>query len=360
MRILFDARVLGEQMHGIARYCLNLLQQLLAEERGHEYLVLISQAQVKEWFKPSAKVRWIINTTPMYSLQEQFLLPYQIRKEDFDCFHSPTYTIPLSLSAKGIMTIHDLIHLLFPKDYGLHHRLFYSLLVRPSIKRCPKVFTVSYQSKQDIIHLLKGQEQQIVVTPNGLDPHWAPRSLETGFVDRYGLNKGYVLYVGNPRPHKNFQRVLFAFEKLIQEDRYPGRLVAVGIAPSSLSNGLQGRVIFLPQSNDRELALFYSGADLLAAPSLYEGFGLPVLEAMACGCPVLIGNQGALPEIAGEAGIQVDPYDVNAIGAGIRDILADSALRQELRDRGLKRAALYTWEKTAQKVLETYRELEEK
>ncbi len=358
MRILFDARVLGKQMHGIARYALNLLQQLLAEDRGHEYLVLIGHPQIQDWFKPSGPVRWIETATPLYSLQEQFVIPWQIRKEKFDFFHSPTYTIPLVFSSQGIITIHDLIHLLFPKDYGLRHRLFYSLLVRRAVSRCPKIFTVSEQSKKDIIHLLHGPAPRIMVTPNGIDSHWRPQPDDSRFVKQYGLEKGFILFVGNPRPHKNFSRVLSAFEKLIREDSYPGKLVVVGLSPEDFSGTQPEGIVFFPLCNDHDLGLLYSGADLLAAPSLYEGFGLPVLEAMACGCPVLVGDRGALPEIVAEAGRQVDPYDVNSLWAGIREIIYHKDIRQGLIDRGLKRAAQYTWEKTAQKVLETYDSLE--
>lgn len=354
MRILFDARVLGEGMHGIARYCLNLLQQLLAEDRGHEYVVLIGRSQVQDWFAPTVPVKWIQTPTPLYSIQEQFLIPYRVRGEAFDLFHSPTYTIPLFFSAIGIITIHDLIHLLFPKDYGLRHRLYYSLLVRRAVSRCLRVFTVSEQSQEDIIRLLKGDERRIRVTPNGVEPTWKSQPMDKEFRDRYGLGQGFILFVGNPRPHKNFPRVLSAFEKLILEDAYEGKLAAVGLPPQDLPGGLRTRVVFFPGCNDQDLRGLYSGADLLVAPSLYEGFGLPVLEAMACGCPVLVGNQGALPEIVGDAGLTVDPYDVSAISDGMKEVLSDKELNRRMRERGIKQAAKYTWEKTARTVLDTY------
>ncbi len=354
MRILFDARVLGNQMHGIARYCQNLLQQLLAEDKGHEYRVLIGRPEIQDRFSPSVPVRWIQTRTPLYSIQEQLLIPYRIRGEAFDLYHSPTYTIPLLFSTKGIITIHDLIHLLFPRDYGLRHRLYYSLFVRRAVSRCVKIFTVSEHSKKDIITLLKGHDRQIAVTPNGLDPQWVPQASDAGFMDRHGLSKGFLLFVGNPKPHKNFSRVLSAFKRLIREDAYERKLVVVGIDPQDLPGDLREQVVFFPVSDDRELRLLYSGADLLVAPSLYEGFGLPVLEAMACGCPVLVGDRGALPEIVGDAGRQVDPYDVNSICVGIRQVLSNKDLSRRMREQGIKRAAGYTWQKTAQKVLETY------
>ncbi|HMK64604.1 MAG TPA: glycosyltransferase family 1 protein, partial [Thermodesulfobacteriota bacterium] len=161
------------------------------------------------------------------------------------------------------------------------------------------------------------------------------------------------------RPHKNFGRVRAAFEGLVREQAYPGKLLAVGISNGNDSSELAGRIIYLPSCNDAELASLYSSADLLAAPSLYEGFGLPVLEAMACGCPVLIGQEGALPEIAGEAGLIVDPYKTEAILEGFKKILFQPDLRQTLKSKGLIRAARFSWERSVKKVLELYTTIQE-
>jgi glycosyltransferase involved in cell wall biosynthesis len=354
MKILFDARVLGNPMHGIARYCLNLLKGLLTLDRGHEYSILISHPRVQEWLGPEPKAHFIRTNIPLYSLQEQFLIPALLRQERFDCFHSPTFAIPWVFTDRGIITIHDLIHLLFPQDYGWKHRFYYRLLVRHSVSRCPKVLTVSEHSKRDIIRLLKGSPQKVAVVPNGLEPQWGPRIPDRDFMDQYLLKEPFLLFVGNPRPHKNFLRVRAAFERLVREDDYPGNLVVVGVGSDNESVDWPGRVFFFPSCNDSELASLYSAADLLAAPSLYEGFGLPVLEAMACGCPVLIGNCGALPEIVEEAGVAVDPYKIDAILEGMRKILFQPDLRQTLRERGLVQADRFSWEESAQKVLNLY------
>jgi glycosyltransferase involved in cell wall biosynthesis len=357
MRIVFDARVLGNRMHGISRYCLNLLQHLLAEDEGNDYLVLTGPSPIKDWFDPAVPVRWLQTSIPLYSLQEQFFIPFLIRKESFDLYHSPTYTIPLPFSPRGILTIHDLIPLIFPKDFGWRHRLFFRFVVHRALSSCLNIFTVSDRSREDIITYCRDCQGRIVVTPNGLDSHWRPKTLDPEFIQRYSLDQRYLVFVGNPKPHKNFSRVLSAFELLMKEDQYPGILVAIGVEPRDLSIELKDRVLFLPRCDDKELALFYSGADLLAAPSLYEGFGLPVLEAMACGCPVLISDRGALPEITGDAGFQVNPYDIHAIKDGMGRVLFDPDLRRNLKDRGVTRAGHYSWEKTTRIVLDTYKSL---
>lgn len=355
MKILFDARVLGEGMHGIARYCQGLLSRLLAEDREHEYLVLIAREEVKTRFRYAAPVRWIVTSIPLYGIGEQTLLPLRTAGLDFDLYHSPTFTIPLAFARKGVITIHDLIPILFPRDYGLGHRLFFHFVVGKALARVRKVVTVSRRSAMDILDRYRIPVEKVVITPNGLDPRWGPEAaspLETKIEGRY------ILFVGNPKPHKNFRRLLAAFEILCREEGYEGRLAAVGIPPGELPPALQGRVLFLSHCNDRELNALYSHADLLAAPSLYEGFGLPVLEAMACGCPVLIGDRGALPEVAGEAAFQVNPLDIRAIKEGMFTVITNAELRSTLQRRGRERAATFTWERTARAIRDAYRELE--
>lgn len=356
MKILFDARVLGDRMHGIARYCLGLLGRLLTEDRENEYLVLISREEVRNRFPPRTAVRWIRTAIPLYGTAEQILLPLRLVGHSFDLYHSPTFTLPLFFSSKGMITLHDLIPLLFPDDYGVGHRLFFRFVVRPAVLRAQRVITVSRRSAEDIKTLLKVPEEKIAVTPNGLDPHWSEGWREKEVTGPAKGTDNYILFVGNPKPHKNFQRVLAAFQLLKAEENYPGRLVVVGLSQAEIPASLKEEVRFLPRADDHDLARLYARADLLASPSLYEGFGLPVLEAMACGCPVLIGDRGALPEVAGEAGFSVNPWDIRAIKKGMRELIFNTELRAFLSERGKKRAAFFTWERTAQQMQEVYRE----
>jgi glycosyltransferase involved in cell wall biosynthesis len=356
MQILFDARVLGAGMHGIARYCQGLLGRLLADDGENEYLVLIGRDEVRQRFKTAGPVRWIRTSIPLYGPAEQILLPLRLAGLTFDLYHSPTFTIPLSFAAKGIITLHDLIPLLFPEDYGIRHRLFFRLIVTPACARAFKVATVSQASAKDIVSLLKVSEERIVITPNGLDPLWTKGGEEKGVLwDEDGEGR-FILFVGNPKPHKNFRRVLAAFEKLKEEDGYPGKLVVVGLSGQDVGGALKGEVLFFPRLDDAALIRLYTRADLLASPSLYEGFGLPVLEAMACGCPVVIGDRGALPEVAGAAGFQVNPLDIRAIKEGMRELIENQTLRAALREEGKKGAARFTWDRSTQVVRESYRQ----
>ena len=357
MKIVFDARVLHPQTHGISRYCRHLLENLLTLDRENEYRVLTRFPGVKDWFTPLARVSWQPAPVPPYSLREQWVVPWLLRSETFDLYVSPTYTLPRALAAKGILTIHDLIHLAFPEDYGWKHRGYYRLLVKPSVDRCRRVFTVSSSSKRDIGQYFHCPPEKIVLTPNGLDPQWFARPSNSEFIRRHGLESGYILFVGNPRPHKNFPRVLEAFHQLTREGGFVGKLAVVGLSPEDLPSGSSQYLKVFPYCSDPELASLYAGARLLAAPSLYEGFGLPVLEAMACGCPVLISDRASLPEIAGPAGWPVDPEQTPAIAEGMKRILSDPVLRERRKAEGLARARLYSWEETARTVLEVFRDL---
>jgi glycosyltransferase involved in cell wall biosynthesis len=357
MKIVFDARVIESQTHGIARYCRNLLDRLLRLDGTNEYRVIIRFPWVKDWFSPRAPVKWVLSPIPPYTLQEHWAIPRALRHEPFDLFYSPTYTLPRSLAARGILTVHDLIHLIFPAHYGWKYRLYYRLMIQPIARRCRRIFTVSRSSQGDIVRYLQCPEEKIVLTPNGLEPSWFSRLPNRGLIKRYGLEQGFILFVGNPRPHKNFSRVLEAFEQLLREGAFSGKLVAVGIPGESSLSGAGPRVIRIPYCSDAELATLYTEARLLAVPSLYEGFGLPMLEAMACGCPVLIGDRASQPEIAGPAGWTVDPYRTEAIKEGMVRILGDPPLRQRLREEGLIQARRYSWEDTARTVLRVFSEL---
>ena len=358
MKIIFDARVLEKQTHGIARFCVKLLDQLLTLDLQNEYLVLTRFPWVKDWFQPLARVNWRTVPIPPYTLREQALIPWLLRKDPFDLFFSPTYAVPLALASRSILTIHDLIHLIFPQDYGWKYRWYYRLLVRPAVARSRRVFTVSESSRQDIVTHLGGQESRIEVTPNGLDSFWGPRPEDPEFLQAvwtYGRVSSCLW--ATTRPHKNFPRVLEAFRRLVREGTYPGKLVVVGLTPDRVPAELSGRLVVFPFCPDPELVLLYSSAQLLMAPSLYEGFGLPVLEAMACGCPVLVSRTASLPEITGAAGLQVDPFQVEDILSGLKQILTDPVLRQQMIRSGLDQARRYSWKATAQKVLQVFEEL---
>jgi glycosyltransferase involved in cell wall biosynthesis len=260
-------------------------------------------------------------------------------------FFSPGFNPPpLSLSP-FVFTIHDLIQIQMP-GATVAKRLYYRSILKPACARAARVLTVSEYSRRAIIDWSGVPEERIVNVGNGVGTPFefdGPR-YEPGFP--------YILHVGNSRPHKNVGRMLAAFSRL----NWAGlRLVMAGyhkveISARIESAGLGGRVICLDPVDDRQLARIYRGARAVALPSLLEGFGLPVLESMACGTPVVASKTGALPEVAGDAAVLVDPADVEDIRSGLERVLGDGQLGRTLRALGRERARQFSWDAVAHKV----------
>jgi glycosyltransferase involved in cell wall biosynthesis len=247
-----------------------------------------------------------------------------------------------------VFTLYDLILLHFPSEASRLMQPYFRYIVRPAAKRAAYILTCSEFSKQEIVAWAGVSPEKVVVVGCGVDDCFTPQG------DRRALGFPYLLYVGNHRPHKNLPRLLAAFQ---QATGLPPNLKLIlsgnpsaAIEQEIAALGLGDRVIFSGFIADADLPAYYRGATALVFPSLYEGFGLPPIEAMACGTPVLTANVTSLPEVVGDAAILVDPYDVTAIAQGIERIVNDSALRSKLIERGLNQAKQHCWETTIEKT----------
>jgi glycosyltransferase involved in cell wall biosynthesis len=292
-------------------------------------------------------------------------IAWQARRHRLKLIHDPTGTMPLALAgSKKVSTIHDVIPFIFPETSTLLDRLIYRCWLPLATRRLDAVITVSRQSKVDIVRCLKLEEDKVTVIPIAAGRQF--RVLEEAEVApdlaRYGVERPYILYVGSVEARKNLIRLLEAYAQL---RRWSSRwtLVIVGASSPKAERvhatvkrlNLSGAVHFPGYVADEDLPAIYNGADLLVFPSLYEGFGLPVLEAMACGTPVVTSNVSSLPEVAGEAALLVNPHNVEEIAGAMRRALEDADLAQALRQRGLDRARLFRWERTARETVEVYR-----
>jgi glycosyltransferase involved in cell wall biosynthesis len=262
-------------------------------------------------------------------------------------FFSPGYNSPLGWPGAFVFTLHDLNHLRVPDNSNALKRAYYRYIIRPACHRAQCVLTVSEYSKKEIAAWAEVNEEKIVNVGNGVGPPFSAAG------QKYDPGYPYLLYVGSRKPHKNLPRLLQAYAVSgMQQDV---RLVISGEADSAIVAELDHLKItdvveFRGLSNDQDLADAYRGAMGLLFPSLYEGFGLPPLEAMACGTPVLTSNICSLPEVTGEAAILVDPLQVEDISDGIKRLVRDSKLRAAMRDMGLERSHLFTWSETARKT----------
>ena len=259
-------------------------------------------------------------------------------------YFSPGFNPPLWSPIPFVFTIHDLIHLRFPDETNTRKSAYYRFVVRPATVRAYRVLTVSEFSKRVILEWANLPEEKVVVVGNGVGAEFSPHG------KRHEPGYPYIFYVGNKKPHKNFNRLLEAFARSGLQREV--RLVCTGTPTAQMLGliqelSLERRVVFAGTIPDELLPAYYRGALALIFPSLYEGFGLPALEAMASGTPVVTSGVTSLPEVVGDAAVLIDPYDVESIAWGIRRVIEDSFLRKELRRKGLERAKRFSWDRTA-------------
>ena len=368
MRIAIDARKLRD--FGIGTYVRNLLRQLARQEDAHHYVVLCRE-QDCDWIDDlGSRFRAVIETAGNYSVAEQFAIPIDLRRESAELFHAPHYVLPPLTPCRSVVTIHDCIHLRFPQY--LPSRLAYAY-ARSSLwvatHRSNRVLTVSEASKRDILRYFRIPEQKIDVIYNAIDERLgetpSPEEIER-VRERYQLNAPFVLYAGNIKPHKNLERLIEAFHTLRQDpDLGHVKLLIIGDEISKYATlrravhryKLHKYVRFFGFVSDTTLAVLYRLARVFVFPSLYEGFGFPPLEAMASGTPVITSNVSSLPEVVGDAALLIDPLDPNEIAQAMRRVLMDSDLRDDLRQRGLRRVKEFSWERSVRRVREIYGEV---
>ena len=366
MKIAIDARKLRD--YGIGTYIRNLVRHLARIDRATEYVLIVQPADIEIASELGDNFRTLPDWSRSYSLREQFTIPLDLRREKVDLFHAPHYVLPPLTPCKSVVTIHDCIHLRFPQY--LPNRLGY-VYARSSLwvatHRATRVLTVSETSKRDILRYFHVPESKIDVIYNAIDERLgeAPSDAEMAQVrERYQLNDPFVLYAGNIKPHKNLERLIEAFHTLRRGGLENVKLLIIGDEISKYAtlrravqrHKLHKHVRFFGFVSDKTLASLYRLASVFVFPSLYEGFGLPPLEAMASGTPVVTSNVSSLPEVAGDAAVLVDPYDAIDIKEGIKRVLSDPVLREEMKRKGLQRAREFSWERSAARTREIYLE----
>jgi glycosyltransferase involved in cell wall biosynthesis len=380
MRIGFDGRYSGDHFPGIGRYSAGLARALAESPQGHT-LVLILDPRAAGRYDIAAVGRLpgvelaTLRAAP-FSLRQHVALPALARRLRLDLLHSPYFIKPsIGLPCPSVVTIYDLIGRRFPETLSRRGRLLYRAAMGLTVGGADGIITISESARQDLIRAYR-PSAPIAVTPLAADRRFRPRPDNeiASLRERNGLPASYALYLGSNKPHKNLERLVLAWEAAGVGSREPGvgegggEQVALVIAGHQArrddplrqlvaGRGLGGRVRFLPNVADADLPALYSGALLFAFPSYYEGFGLPPLEAMACGAPVLCANVSSLPEVVGDAAITVDPYSVEAIADGLARLLRDPALRRELSARGQRRARDFSWRRTALGTLRLYEQV---
>jgi glycosyltransferase involved in cell wall biosynthesis len=367
MRIAIDIR--KYQDFGIGTYVRNLVEWLARLDRESEYVLVCRPQDCERVEQLGPNFRPIPDRSGNYSLAEQVTVPLDLVRARADLFHAPHYVLPALTPCRSIVTIHDCIHLMFPEYLPSKlAQLYAKVCFRVATTRSARVLTVSDASKRDILRFFPIPPEKVDVIYNAIDDRFSepPDPVQLDRVrERYQLHDRFLLYSGNVKPHKNLERLIDAFARLRSNGADDIKLLITGSEISRHATirravhryNLHKHVRFLGFLTAETLATLYHLADAFVFPSLYEGFGLPPLEAMASGTPVLTSNVSSLPEVVDDAALLVDPRDPEAIAEGMHQILFHEPTRERLVARGRIRAASFSWKTSVERVLRIYREV---
>ncbi len=381
MRIALDARWIFPEISGIGAYTRDLIGALASVDTENDYLLLFDDAAVRDRTLEETGVRGTANVSDrllpygVFSPFSQLRLPGVLQSERIDVYHSTNYMIPLLAfprRRKGkircVTTIHDVIPMIFPhhaprsrkaRVYPIYRRLMIEVG-----KRSDVILTDSEASRRDVIRHLRIPSERagaVHVVPCGVSDRFCPKDKPRPT----GNHERSIIYVGRADPYKNVATLIRAFAAARMQCPFPVRLFIAGSPDPRYPDaqqlaaelGVDSAMTWTGYLTDDELVAVYQDADLLVHPSRYEGFGLQVAEAMRCGIPVVCSNSGSLPEVAGDAAILLDPDDVDGFTAAIERVLTTPDLALSLREKGLRQAAQFTWERTARETLDVYRQL---
>lgn len=364
MRIAFDLRRIKNP--GIGRYMKCLVEAVVAVAPEHEYLLILPPEGEQEIELHGRHVETIASATPYYSLREQAELPRLLRRHSVDLLHSPHFNMPLAPPCPTVVTVHDVIYLACRHDLPSRlGRLYYLAMMAASVRLADRVITVSEFSRREIVRYLKVDAARIDVIHSGVDAAVErvtdARRLEA-VRSRYRISgSNYILYTGIYKPRKNHAALLHAFREFLKSGGCATLVVAGPLGEGEgelrcLANnlGIDENVVFTGFVPDSDLPSLYSGARVYACPSLYEGFGFTVLEAMACGVPVVCSALTSLPEVAGDAALYADPQSPGEFASALRQAFFDEDLRQRLIEKGIHNRRRFDWHRAAQATLAVY------
>ena len=363
--IAIDARKIRD--FGIGTYVRNLIRELAEIDRESSYFIITGPAGRDALKRLPENFQLSIQRSPVYSVRELFTLSWHLLRLRADLYHATHYVMPLMLPCRSVVTIHDIIHLLYPEFLPNRIAFLYAeRMIRRSLQRGDRVVSVSRNTKSDLMSYFKIGGDKIDVVYNGIENDFR-KALPSGDLERWmrnlGLERPYLLFVGNPKPHKNLDNVVKAYAEALKQNDFPHRLVCVGdrgglefkIRQRAEQLGISERILLLGHVAQEALPAIYQGAAAFLYPTLYEGFGLPVVEAMASRVPVITSNTSALKEIAAGYADLVNPLDVGAIAGAIVRVVSDRDHRQSLRKLGARRAEDFDWRQAATKTLDIYR-----
>jgi glycosyltransferase involved in cell wall biosynthesis len=365
MRFSVDAHTIGCHLTGNEVYIRNLLNEFAKLDRADEFIAYVSKPEASSHLSERIVTRWV-SENPYKRLALD--LPRSVGQDHPELLHVQ-YTGPLFTGVPLVVSVHDVSYLELPDCFTWYRRKQLKLTVRRTVKKAAAVLTPSEFSRRAILDHYRLDDDKVVVVPNAVSSQFRPmdRRVSLKAIEkRFGVRGPFVLTVGDLQPRKNHLGLLKAFEEAVRaHPQLRHQLVFVGketwyskdLHRAVERSSVSGRVHFTGFVEDSDLVSFYAGCDLFVFPSFYEGFGLPILEAMACGRAVACSSATAMPEVANAAGILFDPYSVPEMARAIGDVLLDEEMRVRLERLGSNRAASFTWERAAQRTLDVYYEV---
>ncbi len=368
MKIGIDARFFNES--GVGRYLRNLIKNLQTLDKKNQYFILLLKKDYNE-FRETKNFKRVLADFKWYGFAEQFKLPKLLKQLNLDLIHFPHFNVPIFYTGRFVVTIHDLIHqhrqleratMLNPFTFKIK-QIGYRKVFKAAASKSQRIFVPSKSVQQLLISEWGVDKEKIVVTPEGVDDSILEVVEKIGkknserVLNRLKIKKPFIFYVGNAHPHKNVEGLIKIFRQL--KGKYKNlSLVLSGYdhffwQRLKKENPYEG-IIYTGFITDEDLVALYKGAEAFVLPSFEEGFGIPILEAMACSCPTVTSNAGSLPEVGGEAALYFDPAQPEDMADKISRVLDDKKLRQKLIEKGLKRYKQFSWRELAVKTLEAY------
>jgi glycosyltransferase involved in cell wall biosynthesis len=359
---------------GVGQYIHALLDSAVRLAPEDTFLIYCNQANESNYTYDTANSRtrvWGLSGArrPVRLAYEYALLPGEIRKAGVDVFHGPSNFLPPVKTCPYVVTINDLSYHVHPERCPPVRRYYWYAMTARTVKVADLIITISENSRRDIIRFFPGTEDRIRLVPLAAHKRFRPLadSPEGNSLAQFGeelAGRPFVLYLGTLEPGKNVARTVQAFDAIAGQ--FPDHLLVLAgdkgwlyepVFQAMAEAKHADRIRYLGHVSDMEAVALYNHAELFVFPSLYEGFGLPPLEAMACGCPVVTSNRSSIPEVVGDAAIQVNPESVPELAEAMKNVLGSKSLQEEMAQAGLTRAAQFSWDKCARETLEVYREL---
>ena len=369
MRIGIDARSLSIG-GGVRYYILNLITNLTLIDRQNQYFIYYDNEKFLGTFKkyPNINERVIkLKSRLIIPYRDQILLKRAIKKDNIDIIHGTKSVAPFFSKAKSVITFLDLTPILYPNEFKFFDRIYWNFILPYAVKYVDHIISISENTKKDLVENFKVESDKISVVLLGVSKKYHPiKNTEVlqKTKQNYNLPPNFILYVGTYRPRKNIESIIKAFYKFKRNDNnyklvlcgkklYKENIIIQLVKELKLTND----VFHLGYIKDDDLPVLYNLADLFVYPSFYEGFGLPVIEAMACGTPVIASNTASLPEVVGAAGIIINPRDIDSLTNAIYKVLHSKSIQDKMIINGITQAKKFSWKKCARETLEVYKSL---